>query len=70
FFDAAAARHLHLAVTKLPAKFFVDVDGIEVNTEIVSCVRSCLMKPEHNDWLDAIYDVIDATIEDVSITAG
>ncbi|MEM6281396.1 MAG: aminotransferase class I/II-fold pyridoxal phosphate-dependent enzyme [Chloroflexota bacterium] len=70
FFDAAAERHLHLAVTKLPAQFFADVDGIEIDTEMVACVRSCLMKPEHNEWLDAIYEVIDATVEEIAITAG
>ena len=67
FFDAAAKRNLHLAVTRLPTQFFEGVDDIVKDQETVACVRSCLMKPEHKDWLNAIYKVIDQTYADISV---
>lgn len=64
FFEKAAARHLHLAVTKLPTQFFDD--DIEKDQEKVACLRSCLMKPVHRDWLDTIYQLIDETCAELS----
>jgi tyrosine decarboxylase/aspartate 1-decarboxylase len=32
--------------------------GIEVNSEYMTCLRSCLMKPEHKDWLEEIWDIL------------
>lgn len=58
FFEQAAEQHLHLAVTRLPAHFFAQ-SGIELDEETIACVRSCLMKPEHEAWLDAIWEVVD-----------
>ena len=68
FFDAAAERNLHLAVTKLPAQFFGDVEDVEMDQDMVACVRSCLMKPEHKDWLNTIYKIIDQTYADIAVT--
>jgi glutamate/tyrosine decarboxylase-like PLP-dependent enzyme len=55
-FAAAAKRQLHLAWAELPLKFW---DGILFENgggaETVTCLRSVLMKPEHLDWLDAIW---------------
>lgn len=50
-FDAAAKRDLHLALVKLPESWFV-AGGSDAH---VSCLRSVLMKPEHEAWLGEIW---------------
>lgn len=54
---ATAARHdLHLSLTELPATLLAHWwPGVEFDVERVSCLRSCLLKPAHRDWLDAIW---------------
>ena len=56
-FDAAAKRGLHLALAELPAAIW---DGRDLapcaDRPTVTCLRSVLMKPEHFDWLDAIWE--------------
>ena len=56
-FLACAARDLHLALVQLPQSWFggpVQVPGNGQGN--VTCLRSVLMKPEHLEWLDAIWD--------------
>jgi tyrosine decarboxylase/aspartate 1-decarboxylase len=59
-FEAAAAQNLHLAKFKCPASLlqgrWVEVD---FDQDTVGCLRSCLMKPEHHDWVDRIWDILD-----------
>jgi hypothetical protein len=57
-FDACAAQHLHLALVKLPASLFPDT-AIDWDQETITCLRSCLMKPEHLAWLDPIWTILD-----------
>lgn len=58
-FDQAAEREVHLALIKLPAELLrqywphVDFDAPEI-----TCVRSCLMKPEHLQWIEPIWERI------------
>jgi tyrosine decarboxylase/aspartate 1-decarboxylase len=63
-FDEAARRDLHLALAKLPVRFFPqgswqNFPQIEPQTT-VTCLRSVLMKPEHLLWLDQISQRLDA----------
>jgi tyrosine decarboxylase / aspartate 1-decarboxylase len=58
-FDEAARRHLHLAVAELPVTFFDLPPGMASDRETVSCLRSVLMKPEHLDWIDEIWRLLD-----------
>jgi tyrosine decarboxylase/aspartate 1-decarboxylase len=51
-FDACAKRGLHLALVQLPGSWF----GHEWSGEHITCLRSVLMKPEHEAWLDAIWE--------------
>jgi len=53
-FVACAARDLHLALVQLPQSWFrpADAGGVRAAT----CFRSVLMKPEHADWLDTIWE--------------
>ncbi len=64
---AEAARHdLHLALAELPAGFFdFAALGIERDRDTVTCLRSVFMKPEHADWVDRIWAILDQTIATV-----
>ncbi|MDZ4764567.1 MAG: aminotransferase class I/II-fold pyridoxal phosphate-dependent enzyme [Chloroflexota bacterium] len=61
-FERAAARDLHLAVATLPAALLRPYWDIEWDTERVAVLRSVLMKPEHLDWIDAIYARLRASL--------
>ncbi len=55
-FAAAAREHLHLALAQLPSRFFPSGSWADQDQQSsVTCLRSVLMKPEHLDWLDAIW---------------
>jgi glutamate/tyrosine decarboxylase-like PLP-dependent enzyme len=55
-FDRCAAQNLHLALINIPARLLSD-DWSEVakDQDTVSCLRSCLMKPEHLDFVDELF---------------
>ena len=53
-FDACAARDLHLALVQLPVLWFEPSSSAEPG--LVTCLRSVLMKPEHEAWLGPIWD--------------
>ena len=58
-FAAAAERGLHLAVADLPVAFFPSLPaGVQRDRETVTCLRSVLMKPEHLDWVDRIWEIL------------
>ena len=57
-FSACAARNLHLALVQLPQFWFEpggDLDDLG-SDRYVTCLRSVLMKPEHEAWLDQIWN--------------
>jgi tyrosine decarboxylase / aspartate 1-decarboxylase len=55
-FAAAARENLHLALAQLPSRFFPSGSWADQHQQnSVTCLRSVLMKPEHLDWLDAIW---------------
>ena len=57
-FDDCADKNLHLAVMKLPKELLQNYwPDVEFDEDMVSCLRSCLMKPEHLDWVDEIWRV-------------
>jgi glutamate/tyrosine decarboxylase-like PLP-dependent enzyme len=53
-FDACAARNLHLALVQLPQHWFDPVVK-PLPPKLVTCLRSVLMKPEHELWLERIW---------------
>jgi glutamate/tyrosine decarboxylase-like PLP-dependent enzyme len=58
-FSAAAQRGLHLAVAELPVSFFNSLEsGVRRDCETLTCLRSVLMKPEHLDWIDSIWQIL------------
>jgi tyrosine decarboxylase/aspartate 1-decarboxylase len=60
-FDACATRDLHLALVQLPQFWFDPAAGVGV----VTCLRSVLMKPEHLEWLDRIWERLSAACGEV-----
>jgi tyrosine decarboxylase / aspartate 1-decarboxylase len=58
-FEAAAAQNLHLALAELPVAFFQNLPAtIRRDKPTVTALRSVLMKPEHAQWLDRIYEIL------------
>jgi glutamate/tyrosine decarboxylase-like PLP-dependent enzyme len=58
-FEAAAARQLHLATFSYPSILMKDRwKNVELDRPDVVCLRSCLMKPEHLDWIDVIWKML------------
>ena len=74
-FDACARRKLHLALVQLPVRWFSTLrhtdPGVgaavtgEDEPEMVTCLRSVLMKPEHEAWLDRIWSELDEAASEV-----
>jgi tyrosine decarboxylase/aspartate 1-decarboxylase len=61
-FDDCAALNLHLALVQLPGAMFARYGGKSESNALVTCLRSVLMKPEHEQWLDRIWErLISAT---------
>ena len=57
-FVSCAMSNLHLALVQLPLFWFDSPDGRVTQTagESCTCLRSVLMKPEHEAWLDKIWE--------------
>jgi glutamate/tyrosine decarboxylase-like PLP-dependent enzyme len=59
-FDECARHDLHLALAELPVSFFESSDtGMAMSGPTVTALRSVLMKPEHLQWLDRIWAILD-----------
>ena len=59
-FENAAENNLHLATFKYPTALLKGGwKDVQFESEYVMCLRSCLMKPEHLDWLDRIWAILD-----------
>ena len=56
-FAACAKRNLHLALVQLPQRWFGPAGAGDSGADKVTCLRSVLMKPEHEAWLDRIWQV-------------
>jgi glutamate/tyrosine decarboxylase-like PLP-dependent enzyme len=67
-FMACATRDLHLALVELPLRWFGPPNGFKpegcegggAEAGTVTCLRSVLMKPEHEAWLDSIWERLTA----------
>jgi hypothetical protein len=65
-FDACAVRGLHLALAQLPGKWFGASLSATGEAGLVTCLRSVLMKPEHEAWMDEIWERLSAAAGEVS----
>lgn len=58
-FETAGEKDLHLALLNYPVRLLPKHwNGIEKDQDFVTCLRSCLMKPEHEDWIDRIWGIL------------
>ncbi|MGA3161932.1 MAG: aminotransferase class I/II-fold pyridoxal phosphate-dependent enzyme [Terracidiphilus sp.] len=66
-FTACAARDLHLALVQLPQAWFEPATSPEpaIAAATVTCLRSVLMKPEHEAWMDRIWERLTAGCAEV-----
>jgi len=70
-FSACAARDLHLALAQLPMAWFEPAALSEPQSHaaesagLVTCLRSVLMKPEHEAWMDQIWERLIASCAEV-----
>jgi glutamate/tyrosine decarboxylase-like PLP-dependent enzyme len=63
-FDNAAEQGLHLALIELPTDLVRHyAPEIAVDGETMTCLRSVLMKPEHEAWLEKITTLLEASAE-------
>jgi tyrosine decarboxylase / aspartate 1-decarboxylase len=68
-FAAAARRDLHMALLELPMKLWPDSPSVSGGAmlrdrDTIICLRSTLMKPEHFEWMDQIWERLQAaTVE-------
>ena len=70
-FSKAGEENLHLALAELPVDFFdIATVGIRRDRETVTCLRSVLMKPEHLEWIDPIWGILDRVTGEAAGTPG
>ena len=65
-FAEAAQRQLHLAIATLPVRL-LDVQNMQRDGDTIVCLRSVLMKPEHREWVDRIWSILDAATTAVGV---
>lgn len=74
-FELAQQHDLHLAQANLSRSLFTNAIAnadaeMEWDQDTVTCLRSCLMKPEHLAWLDKIWALLDAVTNQVLAEAA
>ncbi len=68
-FDEAARRQLHLALATLPVHL-LDVQDMQRDRDTIICLRSVLMKPEHREWVDRIWQILDEATSAAGVPQG
>ena len=62
-FNEAARKDLHLALIELPTDFVrIHAQDIAPDSETTTCLRSVLMKPEHEEWLERLTALLEASV--------
>ncbi|MFH0761894.1 MAG: aminotransferase class I/II-fold pyridoxal phosphate-dependent enzyme [Bacteroidota bacterium] len=65
-FETAQTNNLHLALAGLPASFFgLSSPKIISDQQNLTCLRSVLMKPEHEEWSGMIWQILDRSMEQI-----
>lgn len=58
-FAESALRGLHLALVQLPLSWFESSQEVAIEPgSSVTCLRSVLMKPEHEAWIGTIFEIL------------
>ena len=59
-FHAAAKENIHFATFKYPSSLLQTIwTDVAFDQQSVTCLRSCMMKPEHYDWAERIWEIFD-----------
>ena len=67
-FEIAASYNLHLATFSYPCRLLEEAwNDIVLDQDHVTCLRSCLMKPEHFDWLDRIWEILNEVMGKLAV---
>src|SRR6266702_954387 len=70
-FESAARHELHLAVAELPVHFWEkDLGLMKRDRDRLTCLRSVLMKPEHYDWVERIWELLSEAASEVFRTSA
>jgi tyrosine decarboxylase / aspartate 1-decarboxylase len=65
-FDESAKRNLHLALAELPIEFFdLSKTNMIQDKNTITCLRSVLMKSEHNNWIEQIWNILGEATDEV-----
>src|SRR6266567_1355052 len=65
-FESAARHELHLAVAGLPVSFWKEnLGAMNRDRETITCLRSVLMKPDHFDWVERIWELLCKSTEEI-----
>ncbi len=65
-FEEAARRNLHLALSQYPAHLLRHTwPDVDFDAKTVTCLRSCLMKPEHLDWMERLWEDLSQAMDAV-----
>ena len=61
-FEQAAKNELHLALIELPTEFVrTFAPALNADTDTTTCLRSVLMKPEHEEWVERLTALLEAS---------
>jgi len=67
-FAETQKNNLHLALADLPVSFFdLEKSGMVQDEDHVVCLRSVLMKPEHEQWIDRIWEILDQSAGNIGL---
>jgi glutamate/tyrosine decarboxylase-like PLP-dependent enzyme len=64
-FDECAQRGLHLALVQLPGSWFGHCNRTQNEASTLTCLRSVLMKPEHETWIGEIWERLSAACDEI-----
>jgi glutamate/tyrosine decarboxylase-like PLP-dependent enzyme len=67
-FTLAAKKNLHLALATLPKHLLQNTTAIEWDDDKVTVLRSCLLKPEHLDWVDQIAELLNLAYDETLVS--
>ena len=65
-FELAAEKNLHLALFSISTDSLDESwEDVALDCDSITCMRSCLMKPEHEEWMDQIWMLIDRITNEI-----
>jgi glutamate/tyrosine decarboxylase-like PLP-dependent enzyme len=63
-FDAAARHDLHLSLAKFPRQMLAASAPVsDWDLDEIICLRACVMKPEHREWMPQIIERLQAAVD-------